>query len=146
MYGYMCICAIFALFRIRLTHDYHFNPKNLTDSKSLLVNAAFMMRFMFPLGYNFLLLCKARDRSSFISLFHDMSNLPILGDPVNTVLPGLLVLFSAATWFNMYGKILKLLKVSRFEFSDPKSMCFFSINLHFIVCLFIFESITYKIV
>lgn len=120
MYGYMCGCAIFALFRIRLTREYHLNPGHLTDSKSLLVNAAFMMRFMFPLGYNFLLLCDATNDSSFIMLFHDMSNLPILGDPVNTVLPGLLIFFCGATWFNLYGKILKLLKISRFEFSDPE--------------------------
>jgi len=104
------------------------HPFQLTDSGSILTNAAFAMRFMFPMGYNFLLLNidkherdSNKDRYPYLSLFHDMSVLPVIGDPVNVFLPMLVIGFCVATWFNVFGKLMKVLRISRFEFGDPKS-------------------------
>merc|ERR1711933_188707 len=49
------------------------------------------------------------------------SVLPIIGDPVNVFLPMLVIVFCLATWFNVFGKLMKVLRISRFEFGDPKS-------------------------
>jgi len=102
------------------------HPYQLTDSGSILTNAAFAMRFMFPLGYNFLFLnISSEQRSSnkdlypYLYLFHDMSQLKFIGDPVAVFLPMLVLVFCAATYFDVYGKLLKKLKISRFEFADP---------------------------
>lgn len=102
------------------------HPLGLTDSASMLTNAAFSMRFMFPLGLNFLMLnISKHERDSnqypYLSLFHAMSNLPVIGDPVNVLVPMLLILFAAATYFNLYAQILKKLRISRFEFSGASN-------------------------
>ncbi len=102
------------------------HPFGLTDSGSMLTNAAFSMRFMFPLGLNFLMLNISNsqrdpDGYPYLSLFHDMSVLPVIGDPVNVFMPMLVILFCAATYFNVYGQIMRKLRISRFEFGDPKS-------------------------
>merc|ERR1712228_794962 len=128
LFCYLSSCSLFALWRIHINKDYHMHPFQLTDSGSILTNAAFAMRFMFPMGYNFLLLCvnkaerdENKDRYPYLSLFHDMSVLPVIGDPVNVFLPMLVIGFCVATWFNVFGKLMKLLRISRFEFGDPKS-------------------------
>merc|ERR1712154_566835 len=126
LFGYLSCCSLFALWRIHINKDYHMHPYQLTDSGSLLTNCAFAMRFMFPLGYNFLLMNisasqRNKDQYPYLSLFHDMSMLPLIGDPVNVFLPMLVIVFCLATWFNVYGKLMKKLRISRFEFGDPKS-------------------------
>ena len=149
-FGYMSVCIMFALFRIHWSRDYQMHPYQLTDVKSLLVNCSFAMRFMFPIGYNYLLMSlgmrkhnilyiykyirtymdinicillgkeEIKDKSFFGELFHDMSSLKIIGDPINTFLPLLILVFVLATLFNVYGKILKFCRISRYEFGDPK--------------------------
>lgn len=128
LFMYLSSCSLFALWRIHINKDYHMNSYGLTDSASMLTNAAFSMRFMFPLGLNLLMLFvskserdEKRDEYPYLSLFHDMSGLPLIGDPVSVVLPMLVILFCAATYFNVYGKVMKKLRISRFEFGDPAS-------------------------
>lgn len=107
--------------------DYHMHSFGLTDSGSILTNAAFSMRFMFPLGLNLLMLFVSEsernanhDQYPYLSLFRDMSVLPLFGQ-ANVFLPTLVIVFCAATYFNVYGKIMKKLRISRFEFGDPAS-------------------------
>ena len=154
LFMYLSSCSLFALWRIHINkvcterlrddvhvhahpltlrpltvpcpQDYHMHPFGLTDSASMLTNAAFSMRFMFPLGLNFLMLNisnSERDPAEYpyLSLFHDMSVLPVIGDPVNVFMPMLVILFCAATYFNVYGQIMRKLRISRFEFGDPNS-------------------------
>eukprot|EP00483_Globobulimina_turgida_P000248 UN00248 len=128
LFFYLSSCSLFALWRIHINKDYHMHPFQLTDSGSILTNCAFCMRFMFPLGYNFLLMNihkderdLHKDKYPYLYLFHDMSVLPVIGDPVNIFLPMLVIVFCIATWFNVYGKLMKKLRISRFEFGDPKS-------------------------
>lgn len=128
LFAYLSSCSLFALWRIHINKDYHMHPFGLTDSGSILTNCAFSMRFMFPLGYNFLLMnisseerINNKDEYPYLYLFHDMSVLPLIGDPVNVFLPMLVIIFCLATWFNVYGKLMKKLRISRFEFGDPKS-------------------------
>eukprot|EP01084_Bolivina_argentea_P150250 262401_1 len=128
LFIYLTTCSLFALWRIHINKDYHMHPFQLTDSGSILTNAAFAMRFMFPLGYNFLLMNINynereinKNKYPYLFLFHDMSVLPIIGDPVNVFLPMLVIIFCLATAFNVYGKLMKKLRISRFEFGDPNS-------------------------
>merc|ERR1719384_1359966 len=127
LFCYLSSCSLFALWRIHINKDYHMHPYQLTDSGSILTNCAFSMRFMFPLGYNFLLLNinkserENKEQYPYLKLFHDMRVLPIIGDPINVFLPMLVIVFCLATWFNVYGKLMKKLRISRFEFGDPKS-------------------------
>ena len=52
-----------------------------------------------------------------------MNDVPLLGSPVNVYLPLLMVIFAVFTLFNLYANILKLLRISRFEYTDPSRMC-----------------------
>ncbi|ETO25013.1 Nucleolar protein Nop52 [Reticulomyxa filosa] len=114
-------CSLFSLWRLHLGQLYHMHSHQLTDDNSLLTNATFSARLMFPLGYNFILLCNTTKQSSYSKLFTQMEKLPLLGNPANTFLPLLIFLFCLATWFNVYGRVLKCLRISRFEFGDPKT-------------------------
>lgn len=122
-FSYISASSLFALWRIHLNRDYHMHPYQLTDSKSILTNCAFSMRFMFPLGYNFLLINNVRSNTDYeekypyMQLFHAMSDIPLLGDPVNTFVPLLVLIFCLATYFNLYTKLLKLLNISKYDYS-----------------------------
>ncbi|ETO31362.1 hypothetical protein RFI_05758 [Reticulomyxa filosa] len=106
MFAYASTCSLFSLWRLRLGQLYHMHSHHLTDESSLLSNAAFCTRLMYSLGFNFILVSNASNRSSYSKLFTQMNRLPLLGNPVNTFLPFLIFLFCLTTWFNLYGKVL----------------------------------------
>jgi hypothetical protein len=51
---YLCLCSFYALFSLRLGKLYSLSPDRQSEEYSLLFNANFMIRLIFPLGLNFL--------------------------------------------------------------------------------------------
>lgn len=50
---YMCLCAMFSLFRVRLFDTYSLHPDHNTSEVSLCWFTSYMCRLTFPLCYNF---------------------------------------------------------------------------------------------
>jgi len=112
-FSYMMACVTYSMNQLQLLSYYHMHANQGTNMSSFLFNAALVLRFIFPLGYNFLLLFDSDDQSSFKDLCGQMDNVPIFGD-VNLYLPILIWIFCAATWFNFYEKLLGYLQINRF--------------------------------
>lgn len=113
-FTYMMACVTYAMNQLHLLSYYHMHPHQGTNMSSFLFNAALVLRFVFPLGYNFLLLFDSDEQSSFKDLCGQMDHVPIFGD-VNYYLPILIWIFCIATWFNVYEKLLGYLQVNRFS-------------------------------
>merc|ERR1711879_231129 len=114
---YMTICAMFALFRMKLFQFYNMHPLQGTDANSLLFNSGYTLRVIFPLGYNFLQIFNAkflRD-TAFGEFLGQMNHAPVIGE-FNRFLPLLILFFCIATAANIQGAILKRLGFSTFDF------------------------------
>lgn len=114
---YLSMCAFFGLFRIRLSKFYSMNGRQRTDEQSMLWNASYLMRLIAPLGFNFVTLLRA-EGTAFQEILGRMDVVPFLGSGFNNVVPILVAVFCLATLLNLYGRILKLLGVTRFEHSS----------------------------
>jgi hypothetical protein len=119
-FGYLSVCAYFALFRMRLSKYYHMHANRKTSENSLLFNASYLLRLFAPLGYNFLAMLRVPSdvipETAFQRVIGKMRVIPFLGRQFNVVFPVLILLFCVATLFNVYGRILKLLGMPQFEY------------------------------
>jgi LMBR1-like membrane protein len=116
--SYMALCAFYSLFKLRLFNYYHIIPHHQTDSNSLLFSAAWLCRLTAPLAFNFLLLVHQFECTSFSVVLSSMNIVPVVGNTFNWFFPALLVLLCVVTFFNLGGRVLTLLKIKRFQFTD----------------------------
>jgi len=114
---YTFSCATYSMFQLRLLSFYNMNPGNSTSTSSLLFNVSLFLRFIFPLGYNFLLMTDPDGTKGFRSFIQGINDIPLLGDPVNIFLPSLMVIFCLCTWFNLFERVLKCLHIARYTSS-----------------------------
>jgi hypothetical protein len=52
--AYLCLCAYYTIFRIRIFNYFYLSLYHLTDENSLIFAATFLCRLTAPLSYNFL--------------------------------------------------------------------------------------------
>ncbi len=52
--SYLCLCAYYTIFRIRIFNYFYLSLYHLTDETSLIFAATFLCRLTAPLSYNFL--------------------------------------------------------------------------------------------
>mmetsp|Transcript_6882 Transcript_6882/g.17357 ORF Transcript_6882/g.17357 Transcript_6882/m.17357 type:complete len:785 (+) Transcript_6882:126-2480(+) len=116
--SYMALCAFYSLFKLRLFNYYHIIPHHQTDSNSLLFSAAWLCRLTAPLAFNFLLLVHKFDCTAFSVVLSSMNIVPVVGNTFNWFFPALLTLLCVSTFFNLGGRVLSLLKIKRFQFTD----------------------------
>jgi len=121
-FTYMTACAMFALFRLKLWQFYNMHPRQGTDANSLLFNASYTLRLIFPLGFNFLQIFASefKDQTSYGSFVGQIDKDPVLGT-IGRFLPVLIVVLCVATSMNLYGKLLKRLGFTAFDFSADAS-------------------------
>lgn len=112
---YMSACCYFSLFQLRLLELYHMRGHKRTDEDSLLYNASYMLRLPAPLGYNYLKLIRIQ-QGAFWEVVAQMDVIPFFGGLFNTYFPIIILLFSLATFFNVYGRVLRTLGITRFEY------------------------------
>ncbi|MES1911995.1 MAG: hypothetical protein MHM6MM_004344 [Cercozoa sp. M6MM] len=119
--GYVMLCALYSLRRLRIAELYYMHAHKGTDANSLLLNAGYTLRVVFPLGFNFLLMMlddvDASDRSAFVNVVGKYRTIPLLGQ-LDIWLPLVTLLFCAATFFNVFGRLLRALKVTQFVYSN----------------------------
>ena len=110
---YLSLCTYRSLFKFRLFGEMNLQGPQQSSSLSLLLNAQYLIRLQFPLGYNYLLLLryKASDNTGFMELMSNMTVIPILGTDFNVYAPLLMVLLIVFTVFNGYARLLKLVNI-----------------------------------
>jgi len=117
-YCYMSYCAIFALFRLKLSVFYNMRPNQGTDANSLLFNASYSLRLIFPLGYNFLQIYDndMKEETSLGRLLGPLDDVLIL-DSANSILPILILVLTIASTANFYNRMLRKFGFSTFVYS-----------------------------
>jgi len=115
---YMSYCAIFALFRLKLSVFYNMRPNRGTDANSLLFNASYSLRLIFPLGYNFLQIYDndLKGETSLGRLLGPLDDVLIL-DSANSILPILILVLTIASTANFYNRMLRKFGFSTFVYS-----------------------------
>merc|ERR1719285_1225999 len=115
---YMSYCAFFALFRLKLSVFYNMRPNKGTDANSLLFNASYSLRLIFPLGYNFLQIYDndLKSETSLGRLLGPLDDVLIL-DSANSILPILILVLTIASTANFYNRMLRKFGFSTFVYS-----------------------------
>lgn len=114
---YLCGCAYFALFRMKISQYYHMHATKSTDEQSLLFNAGYLLRLIAPLGFNYITMLRA-DGTAFERVIGQMNVIPFLGTSFNNFLPIVIALFCFATLFNVFSRVLRVLHVPSFEYGE----------------------------
>lgn len=126
---YLSVCAMFGIFRMKVSRFYCMVSKRRTDAQSLLFNAMNTLRVSVPLTYNFVSLMKLRVRSRWRSLatltavcfsvsldqnttfeevMGEMTAIPFFGSQFNDWCPLLVLLpMCLLTAFNLSDRLLK---------------------------------------
>lgn len=121
---YLSVCTYATLFRINLGGFYRLQAPQLSPHTSLLINAQYVSRLQFSIGYNFLSLLHVSptllDRTAFRQLIQrNMSVLPIFGSRASIAIyvPLCLGAFALLSWFDGLGRLLQWLGVETEESS-----------------------------
>jgi len=114
---YLVWCTFYTLFRVRLSSFYFMDPRGHTNAVSILHNAAFMLRVLPALGYNFFAVLELKN-TAFQHVIGTMKAIPFLGGSFNTYFPLVMCVFSACTLFNFFSKLLDFLNIPHFRYSE----------------------------
>ena len=105
---YISWCVYSSLLSVRLFSKYGLKSKKRSDGPALAFSASYLVRMQFPLCYNYLLFLRynaSRD-SAFTALMSNMDTIPLLGTSLSVYLPLFTVALCAATFFNVYARLL----------------------------------------
>lgn len=120
---YIAWCAYSSLFQLRLFNYYHIVGHHMSDSNSLLFSAAYLCRLTAPMAYNFMQMAHYPN-TEFVAV---MGNLDVegleykdtnVGHYFQLFFPVLLLPFILMTLFDVYSRIMGLLRIKRFQFTD----------------------------
>ncbi|CAM9989207.1 unnamed protein product [Phaeothamnion confervicola] len=108
---YMSICCYRSLFKLRLFSNMALQGPHQSLPGPLLVNAQYLIRLQFPLGYNFLQIVgySGRDGTAFQRLMSNMQVVPILGTGFQVYAPLAMVLLCVFTLCKGYARMLRFL-------------------------------------
>ncbi|CEP02462.1 hypothetical protein PBRA_009046 [Plasmodiophora brassicae] len=121
--SYLAVCAFYSMFRLRLSSFYHLHFGRHSEANSLLFNASYILRLVFPIGVNVFSMTKD-DRgqtTAFESVLGVMNVVPLLGEKFNLFVPIVISVFCFITLANFYGRILRCLQLGQFEENGPGS-------------------------
>lgn len=119
VFSYFCGCAFFGMFQLKLAAYYRMQPGRRTDSNSLLFNAGYLLRLVFPLGFNFQALVRVQ-HTAFSKIMGQMELIPFLGTSFTKILPIIIVVFCLVTTFNGFGRVLAFLRIPHFSYRKAK--------------------------
>lgn len=116
--GYMCVCALSSLTRIRVFKIYALVYRH-TDLSSLLFYSMYACRLTVPLSFNFITLITSRD-SVFEDFLGKFINLTPLGKYFNDWLPRFILIPMIMTTFHVYDRVRDFFGFG-FSFDDEES-------------------------
>jgi len=120
---YMCICAYFTIFKVRVLNYYYLAPNHQSDSYTLLFSGALLCRLTPPLCLNFLSLIHMDSHvipsypmlpTSYTRVMGHMDVVSIVQDYFNIYFPILLLILTLATYFSIGSRLLSVLGFQQF--------------------------------
>ncbi|KAK6737016.1 hypothetical protein RB195_019607 [Necator americanus] len=125
---YLCSCAYFTVFRLKIYQYYHLDPNRHTDGNSLLFSAILLCRLTPPICLNFLgmihldsHITMVKDfgvETQFTKLMGHLDVIPILAKGINIYLPICILIFCAITYYKLGTYLLHNLGFDQFIASD----------------------------
>lgn len=125
---YLCICAYYTIFQLRIYRYYRLDSNGMTDENSLIFSAMLICRLTAPLCLNFLgmvhldsAVTKMRDakiETQFTGLMGHLEIIPWLAEGINIYLPIVIVLLCFANWFRLGTHLLHYLGIDQFLEDD----------------------------
>jgi len=120
---YMCICAYFTIFKVRVLNYYYLAPNHQSDSYTLLFSGALLSRLTPPLCLNFLSLIHMDSHvipsypmlpTAYTRVMGHMDVVSIVQDYFNIYFPILLLILTMATYFSIGSRLLSMLGFQQF--------------------------------
>merc|ERR1719309_1833711 len=126
---YMCICAYYTIFKVRVLNYYYLASNHQSDEYTLLFSGALLCRLTPPLCLNFLslihmdshVLGEDRPETAYTKVMGHMDVVSIVSDYFNIYFPMLLVFLTLATHFSLGSRFLSSLGFQQFLVSDQIS-------------------------
>ncbi|CAF2502688.1 unnamed protein product [Rotaria sp. Silwood2] len=128
--AYLCLCAYYTIFRIRIFNYFYLSLYHLTDENSLIFAATFLCRLTAPLSYNFLGLIHmdqtmikktARTETIFTTIMGGMNVIPIISKGFNFYFPMLICILCVGTYFRLGSRCLHIFGIQQFFDDDDIS-------------------------
>ncbi|VBB28553.1 unnamed protein product [Acanthocheilonema viteae] len=130
--SYLCICAYYTVFKLRIYRYYHLDPHHMTDENSLLFSAILLCRLTPPICLNVLGMIHLDSHitsdmafgveTQFTKLMGHLDLIPVLAKGINIYLPILIVLLAMGTWFKLGTRLLHLLGIDQFVTDDEMTV------------------------
>ncbi|CAL1294543.1 unnamed protein product [Larinioides sclopetarius] len=125
--AYLCVCAYYTVFRIRILNYYYLAPHHQTNEYSLIFCGMLLCRLTPPLCLNFLGLIHLDshvtknsniEETSYTKIMGHMDVIPIISDGFNIYFPILIFFVCLATYFNICSRILHFIGFEQFIGDD----------------------------
>jgi hypothetical protein len=127
--AYLCLCAYYTIFHIRIFNYFYLSLYHLTDENSLIFAATFLCRLTAPLSYNFLGMIHMdqamaitkqthREETIFTTIMGRMNLIPIISNGFNFYFPMLICLLCVGTYFRLGSRCLHIFGVRQFFDDD----------------------------
>ena len=126
--SYMCLCAYYTIFKLRLFNYYYMAPAQQTDDYSLLFSATVLSRLTTPLSLNFINLTHMDPRfnievqTAFNSIMGSFEVIPFIAKGFNVYYPILIALIGLATLLKLGTRCMAFLGFQTFVSDDEISM------------------------
>jgi len=125
--SYLCVCAYYTVFKIRVFNYYYLAPHHQTDEYSLIFCGMLLCRLTPPLCLNFLSLMhldshvtKLKDgmETAFTGIMGHMDVIPWISEGFNVYLPIVMCLFCLATFLEIGTRFLHFMGIEQFIVDD----------------------------
>ncbi|XP_061191902.1 G-protein coupled receptor-associated protein LMBRD2-like [Saccostrea echinata] len=125
--AYLCFCAYYSVFQIRILNLYYIAPHHQTDEFSLMFTGMMLCRLTPPMCLNFLGLIHLDshitkednlEETSYTQIMGHMDVISFISDGFNIYFPMILVLLCICTFFSLGSRILHFLGVQQFIGDD----------------------------
>ncbi|KAH7976901.1 hypothetical protein HPB52_021478 [Rhipicephalus sanguineus] len=125
--GYLCVCAYYTVFRVRVLNYYYLAPHHLTDAYSLVFAGMLLCRLTPPLCLNFLGLLHLdthvsseahRIETAYTEIMGHLDLIPIVARGFNLYFPTLICVLCLATWWHLGSRLLHCLGFEQFLTDD----------------------------
>lgn len=109
---YMSMCVSSSIFKLTMFGPFALRGYRQSHGVALIINAQFLARLIFPLGYNYLLMLKYDTSSCAFSTFlGQMEVVPLFGTTFTVYAPLLILALCVITIFDIYPKLLNMLGI-----------------------------------
>lgn len=129
--GYLCVCAYYTVFRVRVLNYYYLAPQHQTDEYSLIFSGMLLCRLTPPMCLNFLGLIHldthvtseaGRMETAYTEIMGHMDVISIIANGFNIYFPMLICVLCLATYLHVGSRLLHWLGFEQFLGDDDMTV------------------------